>query len=85
VHQGGLTGGVLSSRWRRKKTTSSFPSQNGIPGWAGSWAELPGRLGGLRPGKPLFFSASYSFSIFCFAVLNSNLIFNSVLQDLEHG
>jgi hypothetical protein len=27
--------GVLSSRWRKKKTISSFPSRNGIPGRAG--------------------------------------------------
>jgi hypothetical protein len=54
--------------------------QFGMPGWL-----LVGRCGGLRPGKRFlyFFSTSYSFSIICFVVLNSNLILNSVLQELK--
>jgi hypothetical protein len=66
----GLAVGVLSSRWRRKKTTSSFPSRNGIPGRAGSWAELLGRLDGLRQVRLIsLFSVMISFLFsfdFCF-------------------
>jgi hypothetical protein len=46
------------------------------------WADVVERAAGLWPGKILllFFSCFVFFSIFCFPVLNSNLIFNSVMQ-----
>jgi hypothetical protein len=52
----------------------------GMPGWL-----LVGRCGGLRPGKRFlyFFLLLILFLFFYFVVLNSNLIFNSILQELK--
>jgi hypothetical protein len=75
---------------RKKKTTStaSVPPISQIPNrylgrapsGLASWA---GSVGSGLVSVPFFFSTSYSFSIFYFAVLNSNLIFNFVLQIIE--
>jgi hypothetical protein len=63
--------GVLAAMRGRRRRFLLFLGHEAV--WA-CWAGPLGQLGGPRPGKPLLslFSASYSFSIFCFAILNSS-------------
>jgi hypothetical protein len=58
-----------------------------IPNRYPQLGRMLGWLDGLRPSKLLsfFFFASYSFSIFCFVVLNSNLIPNLFCRNSRLG
>jgi hypothetical protein len=62
---------------------SPWPKRYGRPGRLLGQAKWAGSVGFGLVSVSFIFSASYSFSIFYFSVLNSNLIFNSVLQIIE--
>jgi hypothetical protein len=58
--------GVLAATRGRRRRFLLFLGHEAV---SACWARPLGQLGGPRPGKPLIsslFSASYSFSIFCF-------------------
>jgi hypothetical protein len=70
-----LAGTVAAIRRKKKSASSFLPHRSGMADRAGHWA----RQGGLNrwamvPFLPhSFFFYSYSFPIFCFTVLDSNL------------